>query len=210
MTDDAGSQDRSRAAPVIEDLGRQPYAAVHAQMHEIAQSIRRGECTGKVLLVEHESVWTAGRATPPAEMRDDFVRVERGGRVTWHGPGQLVVYPIVRLPRPDAGAWLRALERFGIAICEAFGLAAEASTDGTGVFVAGRKVASIGVALHAWVNIHGIAINVDVDLSAFHAIRPCGLDPALMSDLSRCICRRITLDEAKAVARTAIPQLVAG
>jgi lipoyl(octanoyl) transferase len=207
-----GSGDGSRRAHRVDvvDLGRRPFAEVHRAMLELHESIRRGESDGKVWLVEHDDVFTAGRATPPDEIRDGVVPIERGGRITWHGPGQLVVYPIVRLPRRDAGAWLRALERFGCAVCGAFGLAAEASVDGTGVFVAGRKLASIGVALRSWINLHGIAINVDVAEDAFAAIRPCGLAPSIMSDLSRAVGRRISLDECKVAARSALPPLLDG
>jgi lipoyl(octanoyl) transferase len=116
----------------------------------------------------------------------------------------------VRLPRPDVRWWLRALERFGVAVCAEFGLDAVPSADGTGVFVGARKVASIGVAIRRWVNLHGIAVNVDMDLAPFQHIRPCGLDPERMSDLSRECGRCITLDEAKAAAWKALPLLRAG
>ena len=116
-------------------------------------------------------------------MRDDIVPIERGGEITYHGPGQLVVYPIVRLRKKDVRAWLRAIEAFGVAICAHFGLTATPSVDGTGVFVEHRKIASIGVAIRHWINLHGISINVAMDLQAFHAIRPCGLDPSAMPTL---------------------------
>lgn len=193
--------------PPIEDLGRRDYAETLVEMRALAQSIRTGAAQGKILLVEHEPVYTAGRATPADELRGAVVRVERGGRVTYHGPGQLVVYPIVALPERDVGAWLRRLEAFGVAVCERFGLEARASIDGTGVFVSAAKVASIGVAIRRWVNLHGIAINVDMDLDAFRSIRPCGLDPSAMSDLSRACGRRISLDEAKSAARASLGAL---
>lgn len=186
--------------PEVEDLGRMPFVQAHRRMLEVAEAVHAGTA-GRILLVEHDAVHTAGRATPPDEMAPGIVPVERGGRVTFHGPGQLVVYPIVRLPRRDVRQWLHALERFGIAVCAEFGLRAEPAPDGNGVFVAGRKVASIGVAIRHWINLHGIAINVDMDLSGFRQIRPCGLDPEVMTDLSRAAGRQITLAEAKAAAR---------
>lgn len=207
---ESGAEPPRESSAEIDDLGRQPFADVHRTMLAVADSIRRGESAGKVMLVEHDPVWTAGRATTAEEMRPEFVPIERGGRVTWHGPGQLVVYPIVRLPYRDAGRWLRALEHFGIDVCTGFGLHAEASLDGTGVFVGGRKVASIGVALRAWINLHGIAINVDIDPAGFAGIRPCGLEPGTMTDLSTVAGRRIGLHEAKATARAAIPRLLSG
>ncbi|MDA0932077.1 MAG: lipoyl(octanoyl) transferase LipB [Planctomycetota bacterium] len=194
----------------VEVLGRQPFEDVYAQMREVAASIRAQGSPGKVLLVEHDPVFTAGRATPTADLRDGIVPIERGGRITYHGPGQLVVYPIVPLPRRDVRAWLRALESFGVSVCAEFGLEAEPSVDGTGVFVAGRKIASIGVAIRSWTNLHGISINVAMDLTAFQQIRPCGLDPDIMSDLSRCAGRPITIDEAIVAARRHLPALIAG
>lgn len=192
----------------VEDLGRRAFGDVHREMLELVASIRAGRSPGKVLLVEHDPVYTAGRATPPEERGPDVVAIERGGRTTYHGPGQLVVYPIVPLPRRDVRAWLRALERLGVEVCARFHLVGEPSVDGTGVFVAGRKVASIGVAIRSWINLHGIAINVDMDLDAFRAIRPCGLDPTIMSDLSRCTGRTVTMAEAKDAVRACLPELL--
>jgi lipoate-protein ligase B len=164
-------------------------------------AIANGERGGTVLLVEHDPVYTAGRATPPADLQPDIVPVERGGKVTYHGPGQLVVYPIVPLPRRDLRDWLSRLEDFGVALCAAFGLHAVPSVDGTGVFVDGRKVASIGVAVRRWINLHGIAVNVAMDLAPFHAVRPCGLDPAVMTDLSRARGQPVAMDAVRAAAR---------
>lgn len=160
-----------------------------------------------MLLVEHEPVYTAGRATSPEDLRDDFVPVERGGKVTYHGPGQLVVYPIVRLPRRDVRDWLRRCEALGVAVATAFGLTAEPSVDGTGVFVRGRKFASIGVAVKHWINLHGIGINVAMDLAPWQLVRPCGLSPDIMTDLSTAAGRPITMDAARAAVRAAVSVL---
>lgn len=177
--------------------------ALHAAVH-------RGERPGRVLLVEHDAVYTAGRGTPPGELGPDVVAIERGGKVTYHGPGQLVAYPIMRLPRRDVRDWLRRLETFGVRIAAAFGLTATASVDGTGVFVGDRKFASIGVAVKHWINLHGIAINVAMDLRAWQAVRPCGLSPDVMTDLSTATGRPISMDAAKAAARDAVSVLCAG
>jgi lipoyl(octanoyl) transferase len=187
-------------APEIEDLGRAAYAPVLAQMRALRTEVAAG-APGRILLVEHDPVYTAGRATPAAELGPQIVEVERGGKITFHGPGQLVVYPIVRLPKQDLRDWLRRLEAFGIGVCADFGLQATASVDGTGVFAGGRKVASIGVAVKQWVNLHGIAINVAMDPAAWQRVRPCGLDPATVSDLSTVAGRAIGLDAVKASAR---------
>jgi lipoate-protein ligase B len=187
--------------PGIEDLGRADYGTVLATMRALHARVCAGQSAGCMLLVEHDPVYTAGRATPAAELGPGIVAVERGGRVTFHGPGQLVVYPIVPLPRPDLRDWLRRLEAFGIAVCADFGLDAAASVDGTGVFVGGRKVASIGVAVRRWVNLHGIAINVAMDLAAWRRVRPCGLDPELMTDLRTAAGRDIDMAAVKASVR---------
>ena len=129
-------------APEVTDLGRAGYAETHARMLRLAEQVRKREVAGKVLLVEHEPVFTAGRATPDDEITDGVVRVERGGKLTYHGPGQLVVYPVLRLEDRDVRAWLRRLEQLGMAVCAEFGLTGVPSLDGTGVFVAGRKVVS--------------------------------------------------------------------
>lgn len=195
--------------PEVEDLGRAAYAPVLERMRELHAAVHRGASPGTVLLVEHEPVYTAGRATPPAELRPGIVPIERGGKITWHGPGQLVVYPIVRLPRHDLRHWLATLERFGIAFAKHFGVAAEASVDGTGVFAGGRKFASIGVAVKHWISLHGIAINIAIDGTPWHAVRPCGLSPDVMTDLSTAAGRRITMAEAVAAARAEVSLLTA-
>lgn len=192
--------------PEIENLGRRPYEPVLAHMRAVHDAVRRG-APDRVLLVEHEPVYTAGRATPPAEIGPGIVAIDRGGRITYHGPGQLVVYPIVRLPRRDLRDWLRRLERFGMRIAAAFGLAAQPSVDGTGVFVGGRKIASIGVAVKQWINLHGIGVNVAMDSAPWHAVRPCGLSPDVMGDLSTAAGRTIPMADAVAAAIAAVSVL---
>lgn len=195
--------------PVVEDRGREAFPATYRHMLETADAVAAGRCAGRILLVEHDPVYTAGRATPVEETIPEAIEIERGGKLTFHGPGQLVVYPIVRLPERDVRAWLRRLEAFGVACCERLGLRATASVDGTGVFVDGRKVGSIGVAIRRWINLHGIALNVHMDLAPFQRIRPCGMDPSVVTDLSRCLGREVTLEEAKDAARAALFALLA-
>ncbi len=195
--------------PEIEDLGRAPFAAVLGEMRQLHAAVHRGERAGRVLLVEHDPVYTAGRATPVGELRPDIVPIDRGGKITYHGPGQLVVYPVLPLPRRDVRDWLRRLEAFGVRVAAAFDLHATASVDGTGVFVGSRKFASIGVAVKHWINLHGIAVNVAMDLAAWQGVRPCGLSPDVMTDLSSMAGRLITLAAAKAAARDAVSLLVA-
>jgi lipoyl(octanoyl) transferase len=193
--------------PEIENLGRAEFAATLARMRALHAAVHAGTTAGRVLLVEHEPVYTAGRATPAADLRPGIVAIDRGGRITYHGPGQLVVYPIVRLPERDLRAWLHRLESFGVRIAAAFGLAATPSVDGTGVFVDGRKFASIGVHVKHWINLHGIAINVAMDMAPWQAIRPCGLPPEMMTDLATACGRPVAMAEAIAAATAAVGAL---
>jgi lipoate-protein ligase B len=199
----------------IQDLGFRDYAEVLALMRELAAARAAGEIDDRVLFVEHPSVYTAGRGTRPEDEPDPasdvrLVRVERGGRVTWHGPGQLVIYPILDLaPRGrDLHLWLRTLERLGIEILARFSLEGHRSPAGTGIFVRDRKIASIGVAVRRWVSLHGLALNVDLDLAPFARIRPCGFDPGVMTSLARELRRGVTMDEAKEAAKEAAGEVL--
>ncbi|MBM3975065.1 MAG: lipoyl(octanoyl) transferase LipB [Planctomycetes bacterium] len=176
-------------------------------MRALHAAVARGTEPGAIWLVEHEPVYTAGRATPPDELRPGIVPIERGGKVTYHGPGQLTVYPLVRLPKRDVRDWLRRLEAFGVRLAARFGLFAEPSIDGTGVFVADRKFASIGVHVKSWANLHGISVNVAMDLAPWRAVRPCGLSPDVMTDLARAAGRPIAMAEAIAAATAEVSVL---
>jgi lipoyl(octanoyl) transferase len=143
-----------------------------------------------VLLVEHPSVYTAGRRTRPAERPTDGARVidvDRGGKITWHGPGQLVGYPIVRLAEPvDVIAYVRALEAILISVCADVGVDTERVDGRSGVWLRGpdRKVAAIGVRIARGVTLHGFALNCNPDLSAYDTIIPCGIEDAGVTSLS--------------------------
>ncbi|MCA8952301.1 MAG: lipoyl(octanoyl) transferase LipB [Planctomycetes bacterium] len=195
--------------PEVEDLGRAEFAPVLARMRALHAQVHRGESAGRILLVEHEPVYTAGRATPAADLGPGIVAIERGGKITYHGPGQLVVYPIVRLPRRDVRDWLRRLEAFGVAVAAHLGVDATPSVDGTGVFAGTRKFASIGVAVKHWINLHGIALNVRMDNAPWFAVRPCGLAPDVMTDLSTAAGHEITMAAAAAAVRAAVLPLTA-
>lgn len=191
----------------VENLGQKPYEPLLQQMRELHAAVQQG-APGKVWLVEHEPVYTAGRATPKEDLGPGIVPIERGGKITYHGPGQLTVYPIVPLPKRDLRDWLRRIETFGVRIAASFGLQAEPSVDGTGVFAAGRKFASIGVAVKRWVNLHGIGINVAVPAAPWQKVRPCGLSPDIMTDLSTACGRPISMQEAADHATAAVSVLL--
>jgi lipoate-protein ligase B len=150
-----------------------------------------------LLLVEHTPVITVGRSGSRADVLADddllaqrgvrVVETNRGGRVTFHGPGQLVVYPIVdlKLHGRDLHRYLRDLEAWLIGLCGEYGVPAHADGPHTGVWVEGRKIASIGIAVRRWVAYHGIALNLNVDLDYFRLIVPCGVPEVKMTSLER-------------------------
>lgn len=171
--------------------GLTPYGEAHALQEELLKARIDGRGEDTVLLLEHAEVITVGRQKGSlAHVLDPgdvpVVSVERGGDVTWHGPGQLVAYPIVRLEgaRADLHRHLRSLEDAVIALLADLGLKAGRDPRNTGVWVDGRKVCSIGIACRRWVTWHGLALNVAPDLAAFRRIAPCGFDPGIMTRLA--------------------------
>jgi lipoyl(octanoyl) transferase len=171
----------------VRDLGRMRYAAATERQHSLVEQRKRGEIPDQLLIVEHPHVVTMGRnghsenllASPELLERAgiDFHHTDRGGDVTYHGPGQIVGYPIVDLRywKRDVGAYLRALEQVLIETLDEFGIAAGRLQGATGVWVDGAKVAAMGVHISRWVTSHGFALNVDPDLDYFRYIVPCGL-----------------------------------
>ena len=160
-----------------------------------------------VLLVEHVSVYTAGKRTAKADRPMDgtpVVDVDRGGRITWHGPGQLVAYPIVRLAEPvDVVAYVRALEQAVIDTCADMGVATIRVEGRSGVWCPAddgrpeRKVAAIGVRVARGVTMHGLALNCDPDLGAFDRIVPCGIADAGVTSLAAELGRDVTVAEVE-------------
>ena len=156
-----------------------------------------------MLLLEHPSVYTAGKRTEPWDRPMDgtpVVDVDRGGKITWHGPGQLVGYPIVELPDPvDVVAYVRRVEQLLIDVCAEFGLAADRVEGRSGVWVPAddrgpdRKVAAIGIRVARGVTLHGFALNCDCDLSAFDRIVPCGIRDAGVTSLTAELGRPVTV-----------------
>ncbi len=180
------------------DLGRQDYAGtLELQRRLCAERASPDHGLDDVLLlVEHEPVITLGRTTRPSSMPltpEAIMRqgvgvheVERGGDVTWHGPGQLVGYPIVDLRRlrEDLHWYLRSLEDGLIDALESLGIPADRHPGQTGVWTAGRKIASMGVHVKRWVTLHGFALNVVNDLSGFDLIVPCGIHQVVMTSVA--------------------------
>ncbi len=166
-------------------LGEVEYRrALDLQLDHVARRAE-GAIGDTLLLLTHPHVYTLGRTGDPANLLVSeealalegigFERVSRGGDITWHGPGQLVGYPIVHMARPDLHRYIRSLEAALIETLASFGVGAERIEGLTGVWSAGDKIASIGVGVKRWVTYHGFALNVNPDLSHFRKIHLCGL-----------------------------------
>jgi lipoyl(octanoyl) transferase len=170
----------SSDAILLESLG--PVAFEQAWQQQRLLSDPGGPAA--VLLLEHQPCYTLGRGGDPAFLRFDpahpphpLFRIDRGGEVTHHCPGQLVLYPVLNLQHhgADLHHYLRSLEQVVLDVLAALGLAGERSSGQTGVWLEGRKVAAIGVGARRWISQHGVALNVDCDLAGFAAIVPCGI-----------------------------------
>jgi lipoate-protein ligase B len=182
----------------ILDLGRRPYRSTLALQRALVERRRLGTLDHDLLLlVEHEPVVTLGRASQASSLPlgaaelgrrgVEVVEVERGGDVTWHGPGQLVGYPILDLTghRQDLHWYLRQLEELLIEALASMGLTGIRQAGRTGVWTGGRKIASIGVHVRQWITFHGFALNVHPDLRAFDQIVACGIAGVDMTSVER-------------------------
>lgn len=176
----------------FEWLGRVTYADGLALQESLVEKRAAGETGDTVLYLEHEPVFTIGRTRDQSSLAGGTelphpVRViNRGGQATYHGPGQLVGYPIVDLHRygQDLHAYLRAIEEGLIGYLKDCGLGAAGRREGlTGVWIENRKMASIGVGVRRWVTMHGFALNVSRDLTGFDAIVPCGIENVIMTSM---------------------------
>jgi lipoyl(octanoyl) transferase len=162
-----------------------------------------GSRENTLLLLEHPSVFTAGKRTLEVEKPQDgtpVIDVDRGGKITWHGPGQLVGYPIVKLAKPtELVGFVREIEAGIIAVCQDFGIKGTRVEGRSGVWVCDeggeRKIAAIGIRVASGVSMHGFAINVNPDLSEFSRIVPCGINDAAVTSMAAELNREVTLDE---------------
>lgn len=191
---------------VIEQVGFGSDAVHYQAGWDLQRRVHAGVVDGgpdTALLLEHQAVYTAGRRTEAFERPMDgtpVVDVDRGGKITWHGPGQLVGYPILRLPDPiDVVAYVRRIETMLIEVCAEFGVTGTQVEGRSGVWVAAdergpdRKIAAIGIRVAQGVTMHGFALNCDCDLTAFDRIVPCGISDASVTSLSKEVGRDITV-----------------
>lgn len=184
---------------------RVDYHAAWDLQKAVHEQVLAGEAPNTVLLLEHPPVYTAGKRTLPLERPVDgtpVIDVDRGGKITWHGPGQLVGYPIIALATPvDVVAYVRRLEEALIETCAEVGVAAGRVEGRTGVWIPqdargpDRKVAAIGIRVSRGVTMHGFALNCNPDMSWFDRIVPCGIADAGVTSLSQELDRDVTVQE---------------
>lgn len=198
----------------IRRLAQVEYDAGWALQRQVHEAVVAGTSDDVVLLLEHESVYTAGKRTEPWERPTDGSRVidvDRGGKITWHGPGQITGYPIVRLRDPvDVVRYVRRLEQVLIDVCAAVGLQSVPVEGRSGVWTAdgARKVAAIGVRIARGVTMHGFALNCDNSLAAYDAIVACGIEDAGVTTLSNELGRRVSVEEVLPLLEEHLPDLL--
>ena len=191
------------------DLGVRPYREVWEIQHAIHERVRSGVDPDTWIVVEHPPVITLGRNAKagnvliPRDMLSgrgiDVIEIERGGDVTYHGPGQLIVYPIRKLERfRQVVPLVRSIENAVVDACATFGVAAEPWSKHAGVWVGNRQICAVGLAIQKMVSLHGLALNVSTAMDYDRLITPCGLPDRGITSLSVETGRRIGMDEAKA------------
>lgn len=193
----------------VEELGVIDYLSAWKMQKEIQEKVIINIEPNTLLLLQHPSVYTAGRRTEITDRPLDntpVIDVDRGGKITWHGLGQIVGYPIVKLKNStDVVGFVRELETALIEICDEFGIKAERYCERSGVWLrdakGDRKIAAIGLRVAKGVTMHGFALNVNPDLSAYSKIIPCGITDAKVTSLSAELGRNITIEEVMPVLR---------
>ncbi|MEU4161319.1 lipoyl(octanoyl) transferase LipB [Actinoplanes sp. NPDC026670] len=194
------------------------YLEAWEEQKRLHEGVVAGTQPDTVLLLEHPSVFTAGKRTEPADRPFDgtpVVDVDRGGRITWHGPGQIVGYPILKLPDPvDVVAYVRRTEQMLIDVCAEFGVVAERVEGRSGAWVRAteggldRKIAQIGIRVSRGVTLHGFALNCDCDLSNFNRFIPCGIRDAGVTSLSAEVGRPVPVAEVMPVVERHLATLI--
>ena len=185
------------------NAGLMDYESALVMQRTFHSEVAAGVRSNSVIFLEHPSVYTAGKRTQDYEKPNDgtpVIAVDRGGRITWHGPGQLVGYPIVKLAKPtELVGFVRTLEGALIEFCADFGIATVRVEGRSGVWIVddkgARKIAAIGIRVASGVSMHGFALNVCPDLSAFAQIIPCGIDDAAVTSMAQELGREISIAE---------------
>ncbi|HEY2795373.1 MAG TPA: lipoyl(octanoyl) transferase LipB [Micromonosporaceae bacterium] len=209
--------------PAVRWLGTVDYQAAWDEQRRLHAEVVDGTAPETVLLLEHPSVYTAGKRTEQWERPVDgtpVIDVDRGGQITWHGPGQLVGYPILRLAGHDSGhaldvvAYVRRVEQLLIDVCAAVGVETMRVKGRSGVWVAAddrgpeRKVGAIGIRVARNVTQHGFALNCDPDMSVYDKIVACGIRDAGVTSLSVELGRDVTVEEIRPLVEARVGQLL--
>jgi lipoyl(octanoyl) transferase len=200
------------SAIVVSRAGLVEYEQALEMQRQFHKEIVAGTRSNSLILLEHPSVFTAGKRTQDFERPIDgtpVIDVDRGGRITWHGPGQLVGYPIVKLLKPtELVGFVRTLESALIEVCSHFGIKSQRVDGRSGVWVCDekgeRKIAAIGIRVASGVTMHGFALNVSPDLTAFGQIVPCGIDDAAVTSMARELGREIAVSEVISIVEKEI------
>ena len=187
----------------VSELGVVDYLSAWKLQKQIHEDVVNLQTENTLLLLEHPSVYTAGRRTEILDRPLDetpVIDVDRGGKITWHGPGQLVGYPIIKLKNStDVVGFVRELETALISVCAEFGIKADRYCERSGVWVrddkSDRKIAAIGLRVAKGVTMHGFALNVNPDLSAYEKIIPCGITGAKVTSLTAELGREVSINE---------------
>ncbi len=191
----------------VQELGVVDYLSAWEMQKQIAEEVLTGKIENTLLLLQHPSVYTAGRRTQLSDRPLDntpVIDVDRGGKITWHGVGQLVGYPIIKLKNSaDVVGFVRELENVLIQVCAEFGITARRYCERSGVWVrdemGDRKIAAIGLRVAKGVSTHGFALNVNPDLSAYLKIIPCGIPDAKVTSLSAELGVQVTIEQVMPV-----------
>ena len=203
----SSDRDISNISIEIQRSGLVPYEEALANQRFVHSEVSQGIRPNTLILLEHPSVYTAGKRTTEIEKPTDgtpVVDVDRGGKITWHGPGQLVGYPIVKLAKPtELVGFVREIEAGLIKVCSEFGITTQRVDGRSGVWIrdarGDRKIAAIGIRVAQGVSMHGFALNVNPELGAFNRIIPCGIDDAEVTSMAQELSRVISIDEVAPV-----------
>ena len=193
----------------VSELGVVDYLSAWKLQKQIHEDVVNLQSKNTLLLLEHPSVYTAGRRTEILDRPLDdtpVIDVDRGGKITWHGPGQLVGYPIIKLKNStDVVGFVRELETALISVCAEFGVKADRYCERSGVWVrddkSDRKIAAIGLRVAKGVTMHGFALNVNPDLSAYEKIIPCGITGAKVTSLTAELGREVSVNEVLPIVK---------
>ena len=191
------------------DLGLSDYKEAYKAQCEIRDKVAEGACENTLIITEHKSVITIGRKGSQGNLfrTNEFLaclgvevlNVDRGGDITYHGPGQLVAYPIFKLENEarDIHCFLRFLEEVGINFLSKYGIEAGRVPGARGIWVKDEKIGSIGIGVKKWVTYHGVAININPDLKPFSFIKPCGINGIKITSLENLLKEKTDIEDAK-------------